>query len=369
MLRLLEDPQSRPERSRPQALKSAGVPAALTIVTIICLLGAAATLVPFWPSLVVASWVAALVAPSLERLAPNSVERQRYVALFVTCIVIASLGLLAIVTVSLVEAGAELVRTLLATESGAAALRALVSNGGVHELDFAHLRPEELADVMRRYGATALTALGLVFGETTRAVASAVVFVTATYFLLTHGTKAYAWTVERAFVPAPIVRRFATAYIETGKGLLIGIGLTALLQAFVATVGYVLLGVPRAPALCFLTFLAALIPTFGTALVWVPVAFALLMSGRPGAAAVMTVFGLVAGIVDNVARPWLARWGRLKLPSLVVFVSMLGGLAAFGAWGLILGPLFVRLMVEALELVREYRVTSSASLERSAPTS
>jgi predicted PurR-regulated permease PerM len=83
-----------------------------------------------------------------------------------------------------------------------------------------------------------------------------------------------------------------------------------------------------------------------------------LFSGRPGAAAVMTIFGLVAGIVDNVARPWLSRWGQLNLPSLVVFIAMLSGLAAFGAWGLILGPLFVRLMVEALKLVREYRATS-----------
>ncbi len=40
--------------------------------------------------------------------------------------------------------------------------------------------------------------------------------------------------------------------------------------------------------------------------------------------------------------------------SFVVFVAMLGGLSAFGAWGLVLGPLFVRLMLEALELVREY---------------
>lgn len=355
MLWLLEDRPSRPDRARPNRQRFSGVPPALIAATVLCVLGALATLVPFWPSLIVASWVAALAAPVLERLAPTSVKRQRYIAVLVTSIVFAAVGVLAVVAFSLVQAGAELVRTLLATESGAAALRALVSNGGPHEVDLGHLRPEQLADMVRQYGSGALAALGTVFGETTKAIAGALVFIAATYFLLTHGMRAYAWVADYAVVPPRILRRFATAYIETGRGLLIGIGLTALLQALVATAGYVVLDVSRPAALCFLTFLAALVPTFGTALVWVPVAAALLFSGRPGAAVVMTIFGLVAGVVDNVARPWLSRWGQLKLPSLVVFIAMLGGLAAFGAWGLILGPLFVRLMVEALELVREYR--------------
>src|SRR4030095_11644430 len=118
------------------------VPAGLALLTLLCLIGAIATLVPFWPSLIVASWVAALTAPMLERLAPSSVSRQRYVALLVTAIVIVAVAGLAIVTISLLQAGAELVSTLLPTESGSAALRALVSNGSPHHVDLWHLSPE-----------------------------------------------------------------------------------------------------------------------------------------------------------------------------------------------------------------------------------
>ncbi len=355
MLWLLEDRTDRPQRLHSSPRRFSSVPASLVITTLICGAGALVTLVPFWPSLILASWVSALVTPSLERAAPTSVKRKRLIAVLVTSIVIVLMAVLALVAVSLIEAGFELVRTLLKTESGAAALRALVSNGSEHHLDFAHLKPEHIAEIVRQYGAGAAGALGTLFGETTQAVVGAVVFIAATYFFLTCGDRAYAWVSEHALMPPRILRRFATAYVETGRGLLIGIGLTALLQAVVAASGYLVLGVPRPAALGFLTFLAALVPTLGTALVWVPVALALLASGRPGAAAVMTVFGLIAGIVDNIARPWLSRWGQLQLPSLVVFMAMVGGLAAFGAWGLILGPLFVRMMVEALELVREYR--------------
>ncbi len=349
----------RPERLQSSARRFPSVPLSLTLATIVCGAGALVTLVPFWPSLILASWVSALVAPTLERAAPTSVKRKRLIAVLVTVFVIMLMAVLALVAVSLIEAGFELVRTLLKTESGSAALRALVTNGGEPKVDFAHLKPEHIAEMVRQYGAGAADALGTLFGQTTQAVIGAVVFIAATHFFLTSGDRVYGWVNEHALMPPRILRRFATAYVETGRGLLIGIGLTALLQAAVASVGYVVLGVPRPAALGFLTFLAALVPTFGTALVWVPVALALLASGRPGAATLMTAFGLVAGIVDNVARPWLSRWGQLRLPSLVVFVAMLGGLAAFGPWGLILGPLFVRMVVEALELVREYRAPSS----------
>jgi predicted PurR-regulated permease PerM len=360
VLWLLEDPTGRPERIRTPPRGSERVPPALTVASIACAIGTLFTFAPLWPSLILASWVAAVIGPALERLAPSSSKRRRLVAFLLTLVVLLFVAALALVAMSLVEAGFELAQTLMKTDSGSAALRALVANGGRdHDvIDIKHLRPEEVAGLVRQYGSDAATALGTVAGATTEAVIGAVVFVGATYALLVSRERAYGWLVEHAVVPPRILRRFADAWVETGRGLLIGIGLTALLQAVVAGAGYVILGVPRPAALGFLTFLAALVPTLGTALVWVPVAAALALSGRPGAALVMSIFGLVAGIVDNIARPWLSRWGQLRLTSFVVFVAMLGGLSAFGAWGLVLGPLFVRLMVEALELLREYRSPS-----------
>jgi predicted PurR-regulated permease PerM len=56
---------------------------------------------------------------------------------------------------------------------------------------------------------------------------------------------------------------------------------------------------------------------------------------------------------DNVLRPLLARWGSLKLHPLLVLFAMLGGVMLLGGWGLILGPLALRLGLEVLALVRE----------------
>jgi predicted PurR-regulated permease PerM len=47
-----------------------------------------------------------------------------------------------------------------------------------------------------------------------------------------------------------------------------------------------------------------------------------------------------------------SRFGNLELSSFVLLVSIFGGLAMFGGWGLLVGPLFVRLAKEALVLAR-----------------
>jgi predicted PurR-regulated permease PerM len=77
------------------------------------------------------------------------------------------------------------------------------------------------------------------------------------------------------------------------------------------------------------------------------------LNGRPIAALVLLGVGAFISLADNLLRPVLARHARLQLPTFVVLVSMLGGIAAFGAWGLMLGPLFVRLAVEGLSILRE----------------
>jgi predicted PurR-regulated permease PerM len=139
--------------------------------------------------------------------------------------------------------------------------------------------------------------------------------------------------------------------------MLIGNGLTALSQGIVATIAYFALGVPRALLLGMLTMLAALIPSIGTALVWAPVAAGLALTGRTTAAVIMAAIGVaVIGSIDNIVRPIFSRFGQLRMPAFLILVSIFGGVAVFGMWGLLLGPLCVRLAIEAAEVLREQRI-------------
>jgi len=49
----------------------------------------------------------------------------------------------------------------------------------------------------------------------------------------------------------------------------------------------------------------------------------------------------------------LSKYANLDLPAYLLFVAMVGGIVVFGTWGLLAGPLFVRLTIEALRIGRE----------------
>jgi len=91
--------------------------------------------------------------------------------------------------------------------------------------------------------------------------------------------------------------------------------------------------------MAFLSFL----PVVGPWMVWAPAGAYLLVQGSYGKAAVLFIGGLLAvSMADNVLRPILLS-GRTQMNGLLVFISILGGVAAFGLLGVVLGPILVAL--------------------------
>ena len=84
----------------------------------------------------------------------------------------------------------------------------------------------------------------------------------------------------------------------------------------------------------------ALLP-IGAGVVWLPAAFWLLLTGDVARGVTLLVVGAgLIGLVDNVLRPMLLS-GRTQLNGLLVFVSLLGGISAFGFVGLVVGPVIM----------------------------
>ena len=123
----------------------------------------------------------------------------------------------------------------------------------------------------------------------------------------------------------------------TIRGVVYGIIGTALAQATLQTIGLWLAGVPAAAFLGFLTFFLSFVP-MGPALVWLPATIWLFANGALGWAVFLAIWGFfVVSGVDNVLKPWLISRGS-KLPLILVFLGVLGGVVAFGVLGIFLGP-------------------------------
>ena len=96
--------------------------------------------------------------------------------------------------------------------------------------------------------------------------------------------------------------------------------------------------------------LLGVVPVLGAFVVWIPAALFLGLEGRWIAALVLTGWGiLVVGTVDNLLRPVLVG-NRLKLHTVLAFLSIVGGLLVFGAAGLILGPVVLTITRELIAI-------------------
>lgn len=137
---------------------------------------------------------------------------------------------------------------------------------------------------------------------------------------------------------------------STTQAVVYGIGLTALAQAILAGIGYYVAGAPSPILLTLMTFVVALIP-FGTPFAWMGVSIWLLTQGHTAEAIGLALWGmLVISWVDNLIRPIVIS-GATKIPFIIIFIGVLGGLTAFGFVGLFIGPVVLAI---ALAVWREW---------------
>jgi predicted PurR-regulated permease PerM len=132
---------------------------------------------------------------------------------------------------------------------------------------------------------------------------------------------------------------------ETTNAVVSGLIVTALVQGFIAGIGYKITGVSAPVLLGALTTLTSLIPFVGTVIVWAPIAVWMLLSDQIGAGVGLLAWGaIVVHPTDNILRPLLISKGS-DIPLLIVFFGVAGGLLAFGLLGLFVGPLILTVLL------------------------
>jgi predicted PurR-regulated permease PerM len=170
------------------------------------------------------------------------------------------------------------------------------------------------------------------------------------------------WTViaRRAEHLLPInphhTRRLMREIVRLGRAVVLGNFVTAIVQGAIAGIGYAIARMPQAAFLGAMTAVASLVPVFGTMLVWVPVGLALFFFGHAGRGSFELVWGALAvvGFCDYVVRPKLV--GRGEGASMwMTLIGLFGGIKAFGAIGLLLGPVLAGIAASVLRLYERTR--------------
>jgi predicted PurR-regulated permease PerM len=215
--------------------------------------------------------------------------------------------------------------------------------------------PEEPTMLLREGVQRALTFLapraGAVVADVFSTLGSLFVMLFSLFFLLRDGD--VLGRQVRELLPLPDRER-ERLMSETRDLVIASVGAGLAVAAAQGTIGglaFWLLGVGAPVIWGVVMGMCSLIPVVGAALVWVPTALWLLLSGDITRGIILALVGVLGiSMADNVLRPLLLA-GRTSASGLVVFLGLLGGVSAFGFIGLVLGPI---VLVTAGSLLRVF---------------
>ncbi len=211
--------------------------------------------------------------------------------------------------------------------------------------------------IIDNVGLAAKSAGGFLVGAASRMTAGTATFLLNTFvmlyamfFFLRDGRA----ILEKVFYYMPLrhedemqmIERFSSVTRATIKGTII----IGIIQGTLAGVALWMAGITGAAFWGTIMVILSVIPGVGSALVWVPAAVYLFLTGKVLAAILVTAWcAAVVGTIDNVLRPLLVGKDA-KMPDLLILVGTLGGLFLFGPIGFIAGPLVFGLFLTIWEI-------------------
>jgi len=137
------------------------------------------------------------------------------------------------------------------------------------------------------------------------------------------------------------------------RAVVAGTVLTALVQGTLLGIGFAMAGLPAPVVFGVVGAVLSVVPFGGTALVWIPGCAALFLMGETGWALFLAAWGVVlVSSADNFLKPLLIG-GKAEVPTLAVFIGVIGGLSAFGLIGMFLGPVLIALMLTLVKFASE----------------
>jgi predicted PurR-regulated permease PerM len=147
-----------------------------------------------------------------------------------------------------------------------------------------------------------------------------------------------------------VLDRFVVCIRAALRAVLTGVILVAVLQGILCGLAFAVTGVPQAAFWGLLSAFVAPIPVIGTSMIWIPACLYLWFTNASASAIGLALWCIIVVTgVDNFMRPYFLQ-GGIDAPFVVVLVTVLCGLIAFGPVGIVAGPV---LMAFALQAARE----------------
>jgi len=219
------------------------------------------------------------------------------------------------------------------------------------------LESTRLADVAERFSTALMQGGQFIAGQilsigqaTLNFFLSVFVMLYLLFYLLRDGGRLLGYA-QRAVPLAPEQQQvLASKFTATVRGTLKGDLVIAFVQGIMGGLIFWVLGLGTPILWGAVMAVLSVLPVVGTGLVWAPAAIYLLLTGSIWQGIVLLAYGaLVISTIEYVLRPVLVG-NDVKMPSYVVLLSTLGGIATFGINGFVIGPLAAALFLSAWDM-------------------
>ncbi|WP_299813272.1 AI-2E family transporter [uncultured Roseibium sp.] len=190
-----------------------------------------------------------------------------------------------------------------------------------------------------------VTALSQVTRGTVTFFLNIFIMLYAMVFFLPQTSNMFQQMLIHSGLPSDVQHKLADRVVSISRATIKGTFLIGVAQGVLGGLGFWIAGLPGAAFWGCVMAVFSVIPGIGPTLVLIPGIIVLVANGHLVAAAGLAIWtGLVVTTVDNLLRPILV--GRdTRMPDLLVLISTFGGLATFGAVGLVVGPVIAGLFL------------------------
>lgn len=159
------------------------------------------------------------------------------------------------------------------------------------------------------------------------------------YYLLMDGDRLISFIIELSPLPDDQDEKLFQKFKDMAGAVLVGNGLCGMIQGVLGGIVFSLFGLKSAFLWGVIMSLLAFLPIVGIGAVFIPAAVYFILKGRIAAGIFFVVFYIIlSGTIEYLLKPRLVGQ-RVKMHTLLVFFSIIGGLKLFGILGIIYGPL------------------------------
>lgn len=217
---------------------------------------------------------------------------------------------------------------------------------------------------------------GTLFGNLLSFTVHAATTVVMIFYLFADGERLRAFMFRLSPLPDNEDALLVETFRKVSRGVIVGNGLGSVIQGILG--GFAMWAVDLHSPLLWGAVMTvfAFLPLVGITVVVIPATLVLVLRGEPGVALAFCLFCFAVGtFVDNVVKTKLMG-SAMRMHDLLVFLSIIGGLSAFGVIGFIYGPLIAMLFMTLHGLYEQHYLPELAqnfalgrSLNRSAAPS